>query len=103
MRWFRSNIRAGSYVALLALAVQLVLSFGHVHLNGFKSTAGLPLIGASQSVNQNQRLQTAHLNLIWSPVAFIDAGLEYMWGQRYTVAKLYGNEQVLISKFRVKF
>ena len=61
------------------------------------------LIGASQSVNQNQRLQTAHLNLIWSPVAFIDAGLEYMWGQRYTVAKLYGNEQVLISKFRVKF
>ena len=61
------------------------------------------LIGASQSVNQNQRLQTAHLNLIWSPVAFIDAGVEYMWGQRYTVAKLYGNEQALISKFRVKF
>jgi len=50
MRWFRSNIRAGSRIALFALAVQLVLSFGHVHLNGFKSTAlGLPLIGFSQS------------------------------------------------------
>jgi hypothetical protein len=48
MRWFRSNIRAGSRIALFALAVQLVLSFGHVHL--LKSTAsGLPLIGTSQS------------------------------------------------------
>jgi hypothetical protein len=61
------------------------------------------LIGASQSVNQNQRLQTVHGNLIWSPVAFVDAGVEYMWGQRYTVAKLYGNQQALIGKFRVKF
>jgi len=61
------------------------------------------LIGASQSVNQNQRLQTGHVNLIWSPVAFIDAGVEFMWGQRYTVAKLYANQEVVIGKFRVKF
>ena len=31
MRWARSNIRAGSGCALLALAIQFVLSFGHVH------------------------------------------------------------------------
>lgn len=31
MKWFRSNIRHGSRLALLALAVQLVLSFGHFH------------------------------------------------------------------------
>jgi hypothetical protein len=31
MKWFRSNIRHGSRVALLALAVQFVLSFGHFH------------------------------------------------------------------------
>ena len=49
MRWFRSNVQAGSCVALFALAVQLVLSFGHVHLNGFKSTASGLLIGFSQS------------------------------------------------------
>jgi hypothetical protein len=61
------------------------------------------IIGASQSVTQNQQLQTVHVNLIWSPVAFVDAGVEYTWGQRYTVAKLYGNDQVLIGKFRVKF
>jgi hypothetical protein len=31
MSWFRSNIRHGSRLALLALAIQLVLSFGHFH------------------------------------------------------------------------
>ena len=31
MKWFRSNIRHGSRLALLALAIQLVLSFGHHH------------------------------------------------------------------------
>jgi hypothetical protein len=32
MHWIRSNIRFGSRVALVALALQIVLSFGHVHL-----------------------------------------------------------------------
>src|SRR3954451_15548278 len=32
MHWFRSNLRLGSRLALLALAVQVILSFGHVHL-----------------------------------------------------------------------
>src|SRR5215472_7073321 len=32
MRWFRSRRRAGSYLALFALAFQLAVSFGHVHL-----------------------------------------------------------------------
>lgn len=31
MKWFRANIRHGAKLALFALAVQLVLSFGHVH------------------------------------------------------------------------
>jgi hypothetical protein len=31
MKWFRSNIRLGSRLALLALAIQLLLSFGHFH------------------------------------------------------------------------
>jgi hypothetical protein len=32
MRWLRSRKRAGSYLALFALAFQLAVSFGHVHL-----------------------------------------------------------------------
>ena len=31
MKWFRSNIRHGSRLALFALAIQFVLSFGHFH------------------------------------------------------------------------
>jgi len=32
MRWFRTHIGLGSRLALFALGVQLVLSFGHVHV-----------------------------------------------------------------------
>jgi Protein of unknown function (DUF2946) len=38
MRWFRDHIRRGSWFALIALAINLGLSFGHVHAiegNGF--------------------------------------------------------------------
>lgn len=31
MKWFRSNIKHGSRAALVALAVQFALSFGHFH------------------------------------------------------------------------
>jgi hypothetical protein len=31
MRWFRANIRSGAWCALVAMALQLVLTFGHVH------------------------------------------------------------------------
>ena len=31
MKWFRSNIKQGSRLALFALAVQFALSFGHFH------------------------------------------------------------------------
>ena len=32
MSWFRSRLRSGAYLALFALAFQLAVSFGHVHL-----------------------------------------------------------------------
>jgi len=32
MRWVRSNVRWGAACALLALAIQFALSFGHVHV-----------------------------------------------------------------------
>ena len=31
MNWFRSNIRSWAWLALFALALQTVVSFGHVH------------------------------------------------------------------------
>lgn len=43
MRWFRSRSRLGSYLALFALAFQLAVSFGHVHLE----RVAPPSVGAS--------------------------------------------------------
>ena len=48
MKWFRSNIKYGSRTALLALAIQFVLSFGHFH--GIAAQAA----PAIQAVQQQQ-------------------------------------------------
>ena len=61
------------------------------------------LVGPIESTVANKQLQSASVNVIWGPVAFIDIGGEYFWGQRQVVANLFGNEQILIGKFRVKF
>ena len=47
MKWFRSNIRLGSRLALFALAIQCLLSFGHFH--GSFSQAGPVSVDAKQS------------------------------------------------------
>lgn len=36
MNWFRAKIRQATSFALLALAINLALSFGHIHLEGFR-------------------------------------------------------------------
>ncbi len=33
MKWFRANVRNGAKLALFALAVQIVLSLGHMHID----------------------------------------------------------------------
>jgi DUF2946 family protein len=43
MKWFRSHIKHGSRLALFALAVQFVLSFGHFHGTGAEAAAGFQL------------------------------------------------------------
>jgi hypothetical protein len=41
MRWFRDNVRHGSWLALVAIAINLALSFGHIHVAGQVSDHGL--------------------------------------------------------------
>jgi hypothetical protein len=49
MRWFRDNIRHGSWLALIALAINIALSFGHVHaIGGHHSERGL-VVASSDS------------------------------------------------------
>jgi hypothetical protein len=46
MKWLRSNIKHGSRLALLALAIQFALSFGHFH--GVAAQAASAIQQASQ-------------------------------------------------------
>jgi hypothetical protein len=47
MRWIRSNVRLGAWCALFALALQLALSFGHVHVEGGTAAAAQSALAAS--------------------------------------------------------
>jgi hypothetical protein len=64
MNWFRSNIRTGARLALVALLVQLALSFGHVH--GFAPQAAsatqsvLPADQAADSKAARQQAPSKH-------------------------------------------
>jgi hypothetical protein len=64
MKWFRSNIKHGSRLALLALAIQFVLAFGHHHgavalaapvlvqVHGSGATASPPPAGEQSDARQ---------------------------------------------------
>ena len=41
MRWIRRNSRFGSWTAIFALAIQLVLSIGHIHFEGFQGSSAV--------------------------------------------------------------
>jgi hypothetical protein len=49
MKWFRSNIRRGSRLALFALAVQFLLSFGHFHAS---SAQAAPAVATQSALHE---------------------------------------------------
>ena len=51
----------------------------------------------------NKVLYNAVANVFWSPVAFADIGVEYFYGHRETIGNGTGSENVLLSRFRVRF
>jgi uncharacterized iron-regulated membrane protein len=50
MKWFRSNIKHGSRLALFALAVQFVFAFGHFHGSAAQAAPAIQS-GPAQSVS----------------------------------------------------
>jgi hypothetical protein len=61
MKWFRSNIKHGSRLALLALAIQLALSFGHFHGLAAQASpaiqSGIQLVTVSDTAVQSAQGQ----------------------------------------------
>jgi len=51
----------------------------------------------------NKLLAIGHANLFWSPVAFVDFGLEFARGHRVTVANFRGDANTIQGEFRVRF
>jgi hypothetical protein len=49
MRWVRSKRRSGSWLALAAMALQLVLSFGHIHLDKLPSGSANAVVAAAKA------------------------------------------------------
>ena len=53
MRWFRTHTGLGSRLALFALAVQLVLSFGHAHVGKIAPASSQGAISVAQAPDRN--------------------------------------------------
>ena len=62
----------------------------------------LPQFGVTPGQG-NKLLTMTHANLVWSPVAFVDLGVEYMWGHRVTTANFKGDAYALQGSMRVRF
>lgn len=56
MKWFRSNIKHGSRLALLALAVQFVFAFGHFHTVAAQAAPAIQSGPAQSALSDADRL-----------------------------------------------
>jgi hypothetical protein len=61
MHWFRSRSRLGSCLALFALALQLALSFGHVHLGPVSGHASAGIVANSSDADKPSGRHQHHL------------------------------------------
>jgi hypothetical protein len=71
-------------------------SVHHSDINSF-------YIQASGRGANNKEVALAHANLIWSPVAFVDLGVEGAWGHRQTVSNLRGDAWTLQTSMKFRF
>jgi hypothetical protein len=92
---------------------ELGVQFGYTHfwsanlrstISGGYNRHDIPYrVVSAQANSANKELYTGHVNLIYSPVSFVDMGIEYMYGHRVVLSNASGNENVLIGKVAVKF
>jgi hypothetical protein len=54
MRWVRTNRRCSTWLALAAMTLQLVLSFGHIHFEKLASGSVIASVAASKARSSQQ-------------------------------------------------
>jgi hypothetical protein len=62
----------------------------------------IPGVGANTGA-LNKELTMGVANLIWAPIAFVDIGLEYVYGRRKVVSGASGDEHVIENRLRLRF
>jgi hypothetical protein len=82
--------------------------YQHWWTENLRSTLEASAIWSSINTNitpgqGNKLLSTTHGNLIWSPVAFVDLGVEYAWGHRVTTNNFKGDAYSIQGSMRVRF
>jgi len=95
--WWLDNLRSninGGWQSMNGVPIRLVNANGTVA--GTASTAG-------QAAALNKEFFTAHVNLIWNPVSFVDVGIEYTWQQRTALNNQTATQNALISAFKFRF
>jgi hypothetical protein len=60
MRWFRDHVRRGSWLALLALAMNFAVAFGHVHAPGGSGSERGSVAVAATTTASADRDQSQH-------------------------------------------
>jgi len=51
----------------------------------------------------NKELVSASFGTIWTPVSFVDLGVEYAYGHRQTVSNTKGDVNALVSRMTIRF
>ncbi|HYW64718.1 MAG TPA: DUF2946 domain-containing protein [Bradyrhizobium sp.] len=78
MTWLRSNIRHGSRLALLALAIQFVVSFGHFHglaAQAAPAVQSLPTLAQPSSTPDEDQQRAGEPCAICAVMALANAAL----------------------------
>ncbi|MGD9614828.1 MAG: DcaP family trimeric outer membrane transporter [Alphaproteobacteria bacterium] len=76
------------------------IGVGHWHLDIPRPGSGLV---AGNTGGMNTDLTMGVANLIWAPTAFVDIGMEYVYGRRKTVNGANGDQHVIINRMRLRF
>jgi hypothetical protein len=100
-----------SVLATTIVSYGAKIGYQHWWMPGLRSTVDFSinhndvpaLIQASGRAAVNKELSLAHANLIWSPVAFLDLGVEGAWGHRVVAANLKGDAWTLQTSMKFRF
>src|SRR5580700_1866740 len=103
LHWWTDQLRSNLTFGATHQDVQgsLVSGTNCIATGGALGSANNNCGAAANSLNKE--LDLANINLIWSPVSFVDLGVEYSWGHRVNFYNIRGDSYVLSGMLKVKF